>query len=126
MRGQGRRALVIDDEPVMCDFVRAVLEEDGFEVVVAGDGDAGVRAFRSQPCGLVVTDLLMPHKEGIETSAELLQIDPGVRIVAISGAEHAATHFRVLRHIGVRAMLHKPFTAKQLREAVAAALAETE
>jgi DNA-binding response OmpR family regulator len=119
-----RNVLVIDDEPVMRDFVRAVLEEDGHDVHVAADGAAGVRAFRAHPFDLVITDLLMPEKEGIETSAELLQIDPGVRIIAISGAEHAATHFRVLKHIGVRAMLHKPFTAAELLSAVEKVLAE--
>jgi two-component system response regulator (stage 0 sporulation protein F) len=119
-----KSALVIEDEQVMRDFVRAVLEEDGYDVEVAEDGDAGIRAFRAHPCDLVVTDLLMPEKEGIETCAELMQMDAGVRIIAISGALHAATHFRVLKHMGVRAMLHKPFSATDLRAAVETALGE--
>jgi two-component system response regulator (stage 0 sporulation protein F) len=120
-----KSALVIEDERVMRDFVREVLEEDGYEVEVAEDGAAGVRAFRAHPCELVVTDLLMPEKEGIETCAELMQMDAGVRIIAISGALHAATHFRVLKHLGVREMLHKPFSATELRTAIASAFADT-
>jgi hypothetical protein len=51
-------------------------------------------------------------------------MDAGVRIVAISGALHATTHFRVLKHIGVRATLHKPFTATDLRAAIASAFGD--
>lgn len=125
VNGKSRNVLVIDDEPVMRDVVRAVLEEDGCDVHTANDGASGLRAFEQQPCELVITDLVMPGKGGTETCQMLLEMNPEVRIIAISGAAHASNNFPVLKHLGVKVTLHKPFGVKELRAAVAAAFADT-
>jgi DNA-binding response OmpR family regulator len=125
VNGNNRNVLVIDDEPVMRDVVKAVLEEDGYDVHVADNGVAGLVTFNDHPCELVITDLVMPGKGGTETCQTLLSMNPQVRIIAISGAAHAASNFPVLKHLGVRVTLHKPFGVQELRAAVAAAFADT-
>ncbi len=80
------RLLVIDDEPLVRAFVRNTLEGSGHEVSEAADGDAGLRAFEARSADLVITDIVMPGREGIETIRMLRQYDPALKIIAISGA----------------------------------------
>lgn len=115
--------LVIDDESVMRGFVSAALEEAGYEVHEAVDGEQGLAMLDSIRCDLVITDLLMPNKEGIETCRELRRSQPDVAIIAISGAPEAATYFSILRHMGIEAALYKPFSRDELLAAVRDALA---
>ena len=115
--------LVIDDEPVMREFVSAALGEAGFEVHQAEDGALGLSLIRSFRFDIVITDLLMPNKEGIETCRELRTHAPDIGIIAISGAAGASTYFTILRHMGVGATLHKPFSREELLDAVQTVLA---
>jgi DNA-binding response OmpR family regulator len=116
--------LVIDDDPAMRGTIRKILGRDGHEVREAKDGREGLALFNAEPADVVVTDLLMPNKEGIETIVELREHAPDVRILAISGggsilAESALADAEAL---GADASLPKPFSVDQLREAVAALL----
>lgn len=79
------RILVIDDEPQVRAMLRQMLEREGYEVVEAEEGEEGMRRYREQPVDLVITDILMPQKEGIETIRALRRTNPGVKIIAISG-----------------------------------------
>jgi len=116
---------VIDDEPGMRGTMRRILERDGHEVREAENGSEGLRLFREQQADVVVTDLLMPDKEGIETIVELREEAPNVRILAISGggAVGAESTLADAEALGADASLAKPFTVDQLRNAVAALLA---
>ena len=78
------RILVLDDTEVIRAMIRRWLEVEGHEVVEAPDGDAGIRLFREQPADLVITDLIMPEKDGIEVIKELHEDYPDVKIIAIS------------------------------------------
>ena len=117
--------LVIDDDPAMRSTLRRILERDGHEVREAGDGLAGLRVFRERPTDVVVTDILMPGKEGIETIVELREEAPDVKILVISGGGsfQVETVLDDAEAIGANASLAKPFTIDQLRNAVAALLA---
>lgn len=84
-----RSVLVIDDEDLVRDMLRRALESAGIEVVVAADGREGLKAYLANPTDVVVTDILMPEKEGIETIIELKREHPNVKIVAISGGDPA-------------------------------------
>ena len=116
--------LVIDDDPAMRSTLRRILERDGHEVREAEDGDRGIRTFRAQPTDIVITDVLMPGKEGIETIVELREEAPEVRILVISGGGSMRVEAMLddATAIGADASLAKPFTIDQLRNAVAALL----
>jgi CheY-like chemotaxis protein len=79
------RILVIDDERIIRTIVKHALEEDGHEVIEAGDGEEGIQLYRKNPTDLVVTDIIMPRKEGIETIKELRRNYPDIKIIAMSG-----------------------------------------
>ena len=79
------RILVIDDDASVRDILHRVLTGRGYEVSAATDGAEGIRHFREHGADLVVTDLLMPGKEGLETIRELRREFPDVKIIVMSG-----------------------------------------
>ena len=103
--------LVIDDEAPMRKMVRSILESASFQVIEAPNGVEGVRLFKEQRPALVITDMLMPDKEGLQTVTEIRQIDPKAKIIAMSGGGRAArTDFlQVAQKFGASACLTKPF-----------------
>lgn len=117
------RILLIDDEDALRRMTRLLLERGGHEVEEAPNGDAGLRAYRERGADVVVCDLFMPGREGMETIAELRR--EGARVVAISGggAVGAVGLLDVALAIGACAALPKPFGLEQLLDAVGRALA---
>lgn len=111
-----RRVLVIDDEDLVRDTLRRALESAGIEVVLAANGREGLKAFLANPTEVVVTDILMPEKEGIETIIELKREHPNVKIVAISGGDRASnTDFlEMAGMLGADRIMQKPFRPKEL------------
>ncbi len=79
------RILVIDDEQQARTLFFNLLERAGHEAIAVGDGEEGLRLMKQQTFDLVITDLVMPGKEGIETIIDLRGQYPGVKIIAISG-----------------------------------------
>jgi CheY-like chemotaxis protein len=77
--------LVIDDNEDIRALLRRVLEREGYSVSEASDGMAGTRLYRSQPADVIITDIVMPDQEGIQTIMELLRDFPAAKIIAISG-----------------------------------------
>ena len=119
------RILIIDDEAPVRDMLRQMLEKEGYEVVEAPEGNAGIRLFRDNPTDLVITDILMPDKEGIETILELQKTFPQVKIIAISGGGRIKLNvLPVAKAFGALRTLAKPFERKELLEAVRAVLAQ--
>ena len=104
------RILVIDDEAQVRAFVRNTLEASGHDVAEAADGDAGLRAFEARPADLVITDIVMPGREGIDTIRRLRQHDPTLKIIAISGAARVGRYdfLDVARKFGAIRSLAKP------------------
>ena len=100
------------------------LSAHGHEVVEAGNGNEGLRALESQAFDLVVTDIIMPEKEGIETIRAIRHRSPEIGIVAISGGGRTSTldFLGAAKKLGADQALHKPFTGSQLLEVVEAAL----
>ena len=118
------RVLVIDDDDLFRSVLAANLASAGHVVEQAEDGRVGTARFRAEPADLVITDLVMPNQEGIETILTLKREFPGVRLIAMSGfARNSALYLELARSLGATRVLEKPFTAQQLLEAVAAALA---
>ena len=120
------RILVIDDDPAMRGSMRRILERDGHDVREAGDGAEGLRLFRAEPADVVVTDVLMPGKEGMGTIVELREEAPDVRILVVSGGGTMLGESTLsdAQALGADASLAKPFTVDQLRSAVAVLLTQ--
>jgi CheY-like chemotaxis protein len=119
------RILVIDDHEDIRAVVSGVLESAGHEVVLAPNGARGIEAQRRSSADLVITDILMPEKEGLETIRDLKQEFPGLRIIAMSGGGRIpmATNFlSSAKELGADAVLRKPFGPDDLLEQVQEAL----
>ena len=114
------KILIIDDDDHLRAAMRKGLERAGHSVQDASDGNQGVSLYRADPADVVVTDLIMPEKEGIETIIELREEFPGVRILAISGGGslEPGEPLTDARFLGADAALSKPFTLTELQEAV--------
>lgn len=117
--------LVIDDDEITRSFLRAALELDGHRIRLAADGSDGLLEFRLRQADLVICDLIMPGRDGVETIAELRQLSPATPVIAITGGgEHSSQQqlLTVARHAGVSRTLAKPFAPDVLLAAVRAAL----
>ena len=110
------RVLVIDDDELVRDTLRAVLESGGYEVLLAADGDEGLRVFEAEDAAIIITDIVMPNREGIETIGELRRIAPNAKIVAISGGGQrgSSDHLRAAELLGADRTLRKPFSPEAL------------
>ena len=118
--GSGKRILVVDDNEDLRSTIQALLQADGFEVAVAGNGQAALALHQSHPADVVITDLFMPDKDGIETIVELRKLSPQLKIVAISGwtSTQGSDYLRVAREIGATVTLQKPFDPQELSRVV--------
>ncbi len=116
--------LVIDDEENIRELVRAVLENAGYEVLDAADGDIGLEVFRSNQVDLIITDLIMPGKEGIETISELRKQQSDLKIIAISGAVDSSTYLHLAGQLGADETIAKPFHVNELVETVGRLLSQ--
>jgi len=113
--------MVIDDDIQIRTFVREVLEAEGYEVREAGNGAEGAKAFRQRSADLVLCDIFMPEKEGLQTIRELQAEFGKVKIVAMSGGNHQCGEVDFLpmaRKCGAVSVLHKPLAPKTLLETV--------
>jgi DNA-binding response OmpR family regulator len=102
-----------------------MLTRDGHEVFVAQDGLEGVKSFYDLQPDLVITDIVMPNKDGIELIADLRSSNPNQPIIAMSGGRRlfsATSDLNEIEITGVKRLLQKPFTLQQLRESVDLAL----
>jgi CheY-like chemotaxis protein len=113
MTVRATRILVAADEAGVRGFLRAVLEDGGHEVIEAVDGKQALQQARAGQVDLVITDLVMPEQEGIETIRALRREVPGVGIIAISGALEGQ-FLKVAEMLGADAVLNKPVSAEVL------------
>ena len=115
------QVLVVDDEPTVRRFLRFVLEQAGYQVAEAADGKEALRHVRESRTDLVITDLVMPEQEGIETIQALRRDYPEIGVIAISGAK-AGAYLRIAGPLGVCAALAKPIDPDTLLVEVRRAL----
>ncbi len=114
------RILVVDDDPGFREMLQCMLSDDGFEVELATNGLEALSKYRANPTDLVVTDIIMPEKEGIETIIELKRDYPGIKIIAISGGGSIGPkeYLDTVRLLGVKHTFFKPFEVSDLIVAV--------
>jgi len=113
-----RRILVVDDEPLVCDAVKMMLEFDGHEVQTATNGKEALALFDSSKFDLVITDFEMPTMKGDELATAIKARAPKQPIVMITAyAETLQSASKPLT--GVDSIISKPFLLENLREAIA-------
>lgn len=117
--------LIIDDDEALRGTMRRILERRGHDVLEAGDGREGMALFRARGPDVVVTDLIMPGQEGIETILQIREEYPGARVLAVSGGGSVAPGGPLSDAVefGADASLAKPFSIEQLQQAVERLLA---
>src|SRR5689334_17465996 len=106
------RILVVEDDEWYRALLVEMLGQDGHEVVEAGDGVQALNYLKSASADLMIIDMLMPNKDGVDTITELQQLGMAMPIVAISGGRRAVSaefNLESARLLGVRAGLVKPF-----------------
>ena len=118
------RVLIVEDDKLFREMLFHTLEGAGYEVVAAENGKEAVEGYFSYRADVVLTDLLMPEKEGIETIIELRRIDPAVKIVAMTGGGRTEPemYLKMARNLGANQALTKPFSDEALFAALKAAL----
>jgi CheY-like chemotaxis protein len=113
--------LVIDDDEEIRDFLEMVLTEDNHNVTLAKDGLEGIMAVRRNHFDLVITDIIMPNKDGIDFILDLVNADNTVPIIAMSGGRRQLSSEFQLQSaatLGVKITLKKPFSAFDLRRII--------
>jgi CheY-like chemotaxis protein len=116
----GARILLIDDDNQLRYLLRQLLEAAGYDVVEASDGSQGVQRYRDAPTDVIITDLIMPEQEGLETIIERRQDFPEAKIIAISGGGTVGPqdYLTIARQLGAQRVLRKPFERDDLLGAI--------
>ena len=111
-----RSILVVEDEEGVRTVVRAALEQVGYRVTTATNGVEATRLLEDARFELVLTDVLMPDKDGIEVISDLRRQCPELPIIAMSGGGRLPRdgYLTIARHLGAHAILQKPFTVDEL------------
>ena len=114
------RILVADDDDQYRTLIRRTLERAGHEVVEVSDGLGVMDGIRAPELQLVVLDLIMPGKEGLEVIMAIRRERPDLRVIAISGGGRGrpGDYLRAARLLGAAQTLEKPVAVKELLEAV--------
>jgi YesN/AraC family two-component response regulator len=115
------RILIIEDDNQLRTILRNILETAGYnDIEEAANGSIGVKLFRQHSFDLVITDIVMPDKEGLETITELIRDNPRTKIIAMSGGGRTGTqdYLKMAKSLGARRTLAKPFEYSDLVDAV--------
>jgi CheY-like chemotaxis protein len=112
--------LVIDDEPQIRSMLKLMLERDGYEVAEAPDGIEGIRIYRQNPADLIITDLIMPNKDGIGVIIDLKKEFPNVKIIAMSGGglNKPEGYLKGAKKLGAACTLTKPIDRGEMLRAI--------
>ena len=113
---KGRKVLVIDDSDIIRDIATQHLEAAGYVVREACNGLDGLFLIKNEPFDIIITDIIMPEKEGIETLVEVRDMFPAMPIIAMSGVNDV--YLKVALKLGANAVLKKPFSGAELLQAV--------
>src|SRR5688572_8539872 len=116
--------LVVDDEPELRDLIGRVLVDAGHRVTCAENGEQASRLISGERFDVVLTDVIMPEKDGMQVITELRRKHPEVRIVAMSGGGHVSReqYLKIAKGLGAHALLQKPFSNDELMQVVESVL----
>ena len=115
------KILVIDDDGKFLEIMREYLENEGYEVLVASDGEIGADIYRENKPDLVITDVIMPEKDGAQVIFELQKEFPGIKIIVMTGGGQgdAQAYLKsITAFSNVKYAFEKPFAMDELLQAV--------
>jgi len=115
------RILLVDDERTIRQLWRAIIEQAGHTVEEASNGAEALRVLHGFKADILITDIFMPHVDGLKLIEDAVDLYPNLDIIAVSGGGSISGLEGVLktaRLLGARAVLTKPFTPKELLETV--------
>ncbi len=112
--------LIVDDDEAIRNFLKFILEKNGFKTLMAENGNEALEQFNNNQVDLVITDIVMPEKEGLEFIYELRNNDTNLKIIAISGGgKHIPDYYLALANeFGVNASIKKPFTEDDILQVI--------
>ena len=108
--------LIIDDDELVQITLHTILERAGYETTMATNGQDGLNKFRARPADLIILDMILPEKGGIEALIEFRQAQPDVKIIAISGGVWGKEidYLQTLKELGANHCLAKPIRRDDL------------
>ena len=114
------RILIIDDEVQIREMLGQMLSREGYDVINAPDGKVGMKVCREQHVDLIITDIIMPEKDGIEMILELRHDFPDLKVIAISGGGRLGPdgYLEMAQKLGAHRTFFKPFNRKEILGAV--------
>ncbi len=120
MQTPTQRVLLIEDSAELCSALKEYLQPDGYEIHVALEGEQALRDIAHNQFDLVAVDIFLPGRDGLEIIKELRQAYPGLPIIAISGGSDLDREMclTAARQVGADAVLAKPFTPEDFKQAL--------
>lgn len=114
------RILIIDDSENFLKSLSVMLEEEGHVVKTASDSDGGIKMQHETPFDVIITDIVMPGKEGISTIIQLKHENPKLKIIAVSGGGNYEPYgyLDIAKRVGACRTLSKPFSREEIVDAV--------
>lgn len=105
--------LVVDDDEDLCGLLKGLLQQEGHSVSVAHDGAEAIRKHRDKPADVIIMDIFMPNKEGLEAIGELKRDCAGSKIIAMTASRDEPV-LKLARYLGADRCLYKPFENEDL------------
>lgn len=120
--------LVVDDERQIREILQDALESEGYKVHIAPDGKRGLKCCRENEYDLIITDIIMPEKEGLELIIEVRRNDPHIKIIAMSGGGYIepGPYLSMADRLGADKVLSKPFKIYHMLEVIRELLKNTD
>lgn len=121
-----KNILLVDDDKSVRALLKSLLEDEGYAVEQAGDGKSALESFRRRLPDIVVTDIVMPEREGLETIMEMRRINSHIKIIAMSGGgRHTgpSNYLNLAKDLGADYIIEKPFALSDFLVLVAKASA---
>lgn len=118
------QVLLVDDDPDFRDALGKQLVHAGYSVAQASDGEEAIEWLKQHTADLVILDIVMPNKEGLETILALRRSHPGLPVIAVSGGGRIDAHdyLHLAENLGAAAVLAKPFPFAELQKHITKAL----
>ena len=115
-----KKILVVDDDDLIRELIYEILEPSGYQIFLADNGNKALEILDREPIDLIITDIIMPDKEGIETIIEIKKKLPQAKIIAMSGGGQldANSYLSIAKKLGVKATITKPFDPVQLLQTI--------
>ena len=116
--------LLVDDDEQFRAMLSEALTGEGFQVREASDGRQGIKLYVEQPTDIVITDLVMPEKEGLEMIVEIRKLHSEVKIIAMSGGGRGSpqNYLKMAKAFGAQLVLAKPFSHCEILDAISQVL----